>query len=284
MEQEFPATNKGWGVRLETLYDSMLDERVRPSLLVLLAAVGMVLLIACANVANVLLARGISRQRELALRTALGAARSRLIRQLFTESVCLAAVSGACGLLLAVFAVEALQVMLPPTLPRIDEVRVDATVLGVSVLLSLASGLLVGLVPAIRASRAALVPSLVQQGKGLAGSSRMLLRHGIVAAQMALATMLLVGATLLLQSFIRLQAATRSSRLRAGRCDHREGLAAPRQVSRPRAHMGLLSPAPGIAQRHATGTGRGDRNDGTIRARRTRGRQGSGPCPGVSLS
>ena len=123
LAQEFPATNKDWGVRLETLYDSMLDERVRPSLLVLLAAVGMVLLIACANVANVLLARGISRQRELALRTALGAGRSRLVRQLVTESVCLAVVSGACGLLLAVFAVQALRVMLPPTLPRIDEIQ-----------------------------------------------------------------------------------------------------------------------------------------------------------------
>ena len=114
MEQEFPATNKDWGVRLETLYDSMLDERVRPSLLVLLAAVGMVLLIACANVANVLLARGISRQRELALRTALGAGRARLVRQLVTESVCLGVVSGVCGLLLSVFAVQALRVMLPP--------------------------------------------------------------------------------------------------------------------------------------------------------------------------
>ena len=123
MEQEFPATNKDWSVRLETLYDTMLDERVRPSLLVLLAAVGMVLLIACANVANVLLARGISRQRELALRTALGAGRSRLVRQLVTESVCLAVVSGACGLLLAVFAVQTLRVMLPPTVPRIDEIR-----------------------------------------------------------------------------------------------------------------------------------------------------------------
>jgi predicted permease len=205
MEQEFPATNKGWGVRLETLSESMLDERVRPSLLVLLAAVGMVLLIGCANVANLLLARNISRQRELALRTALGAGRSRLVRQLLTEGVCLGVVSGACGLLLAVFAVQTLRIMLPTTLPRIDEISIDATVLGVGLLLSLASGLLIGLVPAARASRVALVPCLVEQGKGLAGSSRTLVRHGIVVAQMALATMLLVGAALLLQSFVRLQ-------------------------------------------------------------------------------
>ena len=205
MEQEFPATNKDWGVRLETLYDSMLDERVRPSLLVLLAAVGMVLLIACANVANMLLARGIARQRELALRTALGAGRSRLVRQLVTESVCLGVVSGACGLMLAVFAVQTLRAMLPPTLTRINEISVDATVLGLGLLVSLASGLFIGLVPAMRASRVALVPSLAQQGKGVAGPSGTLVRHAIVVAQMALATMLLVGAALLLQSFVRLQ-------------------------------------------------------------------------------
>jgi putative ABC transport system permease protein len=205
MEQEFPATNKGWSVRLETLYDSMLDERVRPSLLVLLAAVGMVLLIACANVANMLLARGLSRQREFALRTALGAGRSRLVRQLVTESVALAVVSGICGVLLAVLAVQTLRIMLPPTLPRIEEIRVDATVLGVGLLLSLASGLFMGLIPALRASRVALVPSLAQGGKGVAGPSRTRVRHVIVVAQMALATMLLVGAALLLQSFVRLQ-------------------------------------------------------------------------------
>jgi putative ABC transport system permease protein len=204
LEQEFPATNKDWGVRIESLYDSMLDERVRPSLLVLLAAVGMVLLIACANVANVLLARGVSRQRELALRTALGAGRSRLMRQLVTESVTLAVAGGACGLALTILAVEAMRVMLPPTLARIDEIAVDATVLGVGLFLSLASGLLMGLVPAVRASRVALVPSLAQ-GKGIAGPSGTVVRHAIVVAQMSLATMLLVGAALLLQSFVRLQ-------------------------------------------------------------------------------
>ena len=282
LEQEFPATNKGWGVRLETLYDSMLDERVRPSLLVLLAAVGMVLLIACANVANVLLARAVSRQPELALRTALGAGRSRLVRQLVTESVFLSAVSGACGLLLAVFAVQALRVTLPPTLPRVDEVRVDATVLGVGLLLSLASGLFMGLVPALRASRAALVPSLVQQGRRLVGSSRMFVRHGIVVAQMALATMLLVGAALLLQSFVRLQHVP--SRFRTGRCDYGEDLAAPRQVSGWSARVGLLSPPAGLAQRHAAGTGGSAWDKCAVCARSSRGRQGPGPCPGVTLS
>jgi putative ABC transport system permease protein len=205
LEQEFPATNRNWSVRLETLYDTMLDERVRPSLLVLLAAVGMVLLIACANVANVLLARGISRQREFALRTALGAGRSRLARQLVTESVCLAVVSGTCGLAVAVFAVKSLRVMLPPTVPRIDEISVDATVLGLGLLVSLASGLFMGLAPAARASRVVLTPSLAQQGKGVSGPSGAFVRHAIVVAQMALATMLLVGAALLLQSFVRLQ-------------------------------------------------------------------------------
>jgi len=205
LEHEFAGTNKGWSVRLRTLYDSMLDERVRPSLLALLAAVGMVLLISCANVANVLLARGIARQGEFALRSALGAGRSRLVRQVVTESLCLAVVSGACGLLLAVSAVHTLRVMLPPTLPRIDEVAVDATVLGLGLVLSLASGLFMGLAPAIRASRVVRLPALVQQGKGMVGSSSPLVRHGIVVAQMALATMLLVGAALLVQSFIRLQ-------------------------------------------------------------------------------
>ena len=280
MEQEFPATNKDWSVRLETLYDSMLDERVRPSLLVLLAAVGMVLLIACANVANVLLARGIARQRELALRTALGAGRSRLVRQLVTESVCLAVVSGTCGLLLAVFAVQTLRVMLPPTLPRIDEISVDATVLGLGLLLSLASGLFMGLVPAVRASRVALVPSLAQQGKGVAGLSGTFVRHAIVVAQMALATMLLVGAALLLQSFVRLQ------HVRPG-FDPNGVITA--RISLPGAQypdaartVGLLGPPAGIARRHVAGTVRGGRNHGAIRARRARGRDGAGPCPRAS--
>ncbi len=205
LAQEFPATNKGWGVQIDRISNTMFEQRVRPSLLTLLAAVALVLLIACANVASVLLARNLSRQRELALRSALGARQSRLIRQLSTEGACFAVVSGAAGLLLAMLAVRALKVMLPPTLPRIDEIVVDAPVLAVGLLASIASGVVVGVIPAWRASRAVLTPGLAQHGRGIAGSSRMFARHALVVAQTALATMLLVGAALLLQSFARLQ-------------------------------------------------------------------------------
>jgi putative ABC transport system permease protein len=205
LEHEFPDTNKGWGVLIDTVSNTMFDQRVRPSLLTLLAAVAFVLLIACANVASVFLARNLARQRELALRSALGAGRSRLIRQLMTEGACFAVVSGAAGLLLAALAVRTLKVMLPPTLPRIDEIIVDLPVLAAGLFASIVSGLVVGLIPAWRASRAALAPELAQQGKGIAGPSRMYARHALVVTQTALATLLLVGGALLLQSFARLQ-------------------------------------------------------------------------------
>jgi predicted permease len=205
MEKEFPATNQGWGVHLEPVHDSMLDARVRSSLLVLLGAVGAVLLIACANVANLLLAKGMNRQRELAVRAALGASPGRVIRQLLTESVCLAMVSGTCGLLVSILAVRALRSLLPPTLPRIDEIGVDTTVLGFELLVSALSGLVFGVVPAFRATRVDLLPALGQSGKGVLGSSRAALRQGLVVAQMGLATMLLVVAAVLIQSFLRLQ-------------------------------------------------------------------------------
>jgi putative ABC transport system permease protein len=205
LEEEYPETNRGWGVHLEPVHDTMFDAGVRPSLFVLLAAVGAVLLIACANVANLLLARGMTRQRELAVRAALGASRVRVIRQLLTESVCLAVISGSCGLLVSIAAARALRVLLPPTLPRIDEIGVDATMLGFGLLVSIVSGLVFGVVPALRATRVDLLPALAQAGKGVFNSPRAALRQGLVVAQMALATMLLAVAALLVQSFVHLQ-------------------------------------------------------------------------------
>ena len=204
--QEFPASNKGWGARVERVQDSMLDEGVRSSLFALLGAVAVVMLIACANVSNLVLAKAIDRQRELALRTALGAEPGRLVRQLFTESLCLAAVSGPIGIAVSVVAVEVLRSALPPTMPRINEVRVDIVVLGFGLLVSLLSGILFGLLPAIRVSRVDPGEVLRLAGRGtVAGSSRAGLRQGLVAAQVALVTTLLVGGVLLLQSFMRLQ-------------------------------------------------------------------------------
>ena len=157
MEQEFPATNTNWGVRIETLSDTTLEPPVRRALLLALGAVAMVFLIACANVANVLLARGMRRHAELAVRTALGAGRSRLVRQLLTESACLAVISGAAGVLVAAIAHPLVRAMLPPTLPRLDEMRIDVNVLAFGLLISIASGLVFGVVPALRASRLDLV-------------------------------------------------------------------------------------------------------------------------------
>jgi len=205
MEEEFPATNRNWGVRIERLHDSMFDPRVRVSLLVLLGAVGVVLLIACANVANLVLARATSRQRELALRAALGARPARLARQLLTESVSLAMVSGACGLTVAILSMQALRTLIPATIPRVDEIGLDRTVLGFGLFITIACGLFSGMAPATRGARANLLSTLTQSGRGVLGSSRKLWRHGLVVAQTGLATMLVVMAALLLQSLVRLQ-------------------------------------------------------------------------------
>lgn len=202
---EFPASNKGWGARVDSIYDTMLDEGVRPSLLALLGAVALVMLIACANVSNLVLARAIGRQRELALRSALGAEPGRLFRQLLTESLCLAVVSGVIGIWISIVAVEGLRSLLPPAMPRTDEVRVDMVVLGFGLLVSLVSGVLFGVFPAVRVSQADPRHALAGNGRGGAAASSRSLRQTMVAVQVALATTLLVGAVLLLQSFVRLQ-------------------------------------------------------------------------------
>jgi putative ABC transport system permease protein len=139
------------------------------------------------------------------MRAALGASPRRLVRQLLTESVCLAIVSGVCGLLVSILGVQVLRAALPPTLPRIDEVHVDAFVLGFGLLVSVVCGLFFGVIPAVRATHVDLLPALAQSGKSVFGPSRGALRQGLVVSQMGLATMLLVVAALLTQSFLRLQ-------------------------------------------------------------------------------
>jgi putative ABC transport system permease protein len=205
MEAEFPSTNRNWGVRIECLNDSMFDPRVRASLLVLLAAVGVVLLIGCANVANLVLVRAASRERELALRAALGAHPARLARQLLTESVSLAAVSGACGLTVAILSMQTLRSLIPATVPRVDEIGLDGTVLAFGLLLTIACGVFFGIAPAAHGARTNLLPALTHSGRGVLGSSRQLWRRGLVIAQTGFATALVVIAALLLQSLVRLQ-------------------------------------------------------------------------------
>jgi putative ABC transport system permease protein len=205
MEEEFPATNRNWSVWIERPQHSMFDPRVRVSLLVLLGAVSVVLLIACANVANLVLARATSRRRELAVRAALGARPARLARQLLTENVALALVSGAFGITVASLSMEALRTLIPATIPRVNEIRLDGTVLLFGILITTACGVFFGMAPAMRGARGTLLPALMQDGKGAIGPAHQRWRYGLVVAQTGLATMLVVLAALLLQSLVRLQ-------------------------------------------------------------------------------
>src|SRR5262249_54327792 len=177
---------------------------IRPALLVLMAGVVLLLLSACANVANLLLSQSLSRRRELAVRTALGASPRRLVRLLLTESLALAAAGGLLGRLLAWAILRALPALAPLGFPRLDAIRLDPWMLGVGAALSVATGLLAGLLPALSASRRELVPAL-RDGEGGATSGRApLLRRLLLAGEAALCVVLLVGAGLLARSFGRL--------------------------------------------------------------------------------
>lgn len=199
---EHPSTNANLGVRMTPLRDHVLGP-VRPALLALLGAVGLVLLIACVNVASLVLARGNERERELGVRAALGASRSRLMAQLITESVLLALVGGAFGVLLAYLGVDLLVALSPPELPRVDTIQLDGRVMGFALGVTLLAAVLFGLVPALRLSRPDLTESLgggVRTGN--TGVTRSRLRGIFVTTEIALALMLLVGAGLLLRSFV----------------------------------------------------------------------------------
>jgi putative ABC transport system permease protein len=205
LAQEYPDANRGWSVRLVPLHRQLVGN-VRTGLLILLGAVGMVLLIACGNVGSLLLARAVNRAREICVRTALGASRMRITRQLLTESVLLSLSGGIAGLLIAYWADRVLTRFLPGDFPQIHETRVDVWVLVFTLILSIFAGIVFGLVPALHSSKVALQESLKEGGWGSGeGRRRKNLRSAFVVSEVALATLLLIAAGLLLRSFERLQ-------------------------------------------------------------------------------
>jgi len=202
--EDHPASNAGWDARVVPLRDWMIDAPLKRRLAVLLGAVGLVLLLACANVSNLLLARGESRARELATRAALGASRARLIGLLLTESLVLAGLGTAAGLALAAAAMPVVGALGPADVPRLGEVAVDGTVLAFAAAAAIVTALAVGLVPAFRGARRDVELALREGGRAVAAGGR--LRGALVVSELALAMLVLVAAALLARSFLNLQA------------------------------------------------------------------------------
>jgi putative ABC transport system permease protein len=204
LAKQYPDSNEGVGMSAMPLHEAMVGD-VRKAMYVLLGAVGFVLLIACVNVANLLLARAAARESEIAVRTALGAGRGRLVRQLLTESLILSIVGGLLGLLLAVWGVEALVALEPQGIPRLADVGVDPVVIAFTIGLAVVTGLLFGVFPAFQSTRSGLASTLKESGRGtLSSRSGSRMRTTLVVTEVALAVTLLAGAGLLIRSFTRL--------------------------------------------------------------------------------
>lgn len=202
LEKQYPDSNKGWGIVMLPMQDAAVRD-VRPVLYTLLGAVGCVLFIACANIANLLLARAIARHRELSIRAALGATRARLVRQLLVESVVLSLCGGTAGLLVAKWGLDLLLSLAPAGLPRAANIHLDTTVLVFAIALSVVTGLVFGVAPALLAANADVIDALKQGARG-STDTRGKLRGALVVLEMALALVLLGGAGLLARSFMQL--------------------------------------------------------------------------------